>query len=282
MEDKELEQFIRAYLAKLTRQTPPAPDKAGAWLRVQNHIRQTRLAHATSEKASVFVRMFRLGGLAVTAIILTLAVSLAIGVSKASEGSLPGETLYSVKRATETVEQILATSDEAKIKVGIKHAKSRLDEVKQLVADKKEGQIVTDTLQDLKSTTEQVLSAASAAQPELRDNAQNLVNEETQVLDSVKTQVSDNVGAVVQDVINSSQASAGKLKDGNTQDSTGETVQGAATSTPEDASKPPKSKGRDGVIESQIQLNGVTNSSQDQSSATPQEPKILPEPTLGF
>jgi hypothetical protein len=54
------------------------------------------------------------------------------GTVFASNDSLPGDTLYGVKRATERVERVLAISDEAKAEVEFEHAELRLAEMEQL------------------------------------------------------------------------------------------------------------------------------------------------------
>lgn len=288
---EDLEKFIGEKIAALPRKAIPEGQKETVWLKVQNHIRQTRLAMLQSREAAQqqiqghrLWPVFRFGKMVIFTLVVILAIAVLGGATKASEGSLPGDTLYTVKKAAESVEKALATSDEAKVKVGIKHAKRRLEEVQILVAEKKENKIVTDTLQDLQSTTEQVINAASAAQPELKDNAVNFVTEETKILDSVKDQVEGDVKQAVQDTIAVNQESVNKLKDAGT----GQEVKGTATDdtktpgTPATSPQLRKPKAKDGVLESGTQIHGVTKITEPDSNSETTEPEILPEPTLGF
>ncbi len=211
-------------------------------------------------------------------IIVLAAVSVVHSAAKAN----PGETLYSVKIATEQVEKVLATNDEAKVKVGVKHARRRLAEIQVLVEGKKESAIVTQTLEALKNTTQEIV-AASESKPELASQAVDLATEEEKVLSSVENHPDQEVKDALQSAITVSKESINKLSG---KESHGKnTVDGAqttATSTDGTVARPATHgiKKQDGQIESTIQLNGVTSG--DGATSKPEEPEILPEPTTPF
>lgn len=267
---------------KFKRKTIPPGNKERVWFAIQNHLREKRQVE--------FLPVFRFRRIALAGLIAVVVLGLMGVASKASEGSLPGDRLYSVKKAAETVEKVLATNNEAKVKVAIKHAKRRLEEVQILVAENKGPQIVTQTLEDLKSTTEQVIVIAAASKPQLLDHAVKLVNEETEVLTAVSDQSSGEVKQVVENVIAASNESISKATGtaGNEEvQGTATTTQGtddpAATSTASgDTSTAAKPKPKDGTVESDIQIHGVTKIEPENKPAKPTEPEILPEPTVGY
>lgn len=172
MTDQELQNFITKRLTGLPRRNFLMPNKEVLWMRVHNHILQSKLETEKEEKASildVFWDSRMIAKIAVTALVVILALTVVGGVANAQ----PGETLYPVKKAAEQVEKALATSSEAKVKVGVKHAKRRLAEVKILVQENKDTQIVAQTLEDLKNTTQEVV-AVTQSQPELAEAASQL------------------------------------------------------------------------------------------------------------
>lgn len=282
--DLELEKQIAKQFAELPRKSFVAGEKEKVWLRIQNHIRQNRIALDQQARASKLWPIFRLGKLAGTVLVVALAIGLVGGATKASEGSLPGDALYTVKKAAETVEKAFATTDEAKVKVGIKHAKRRLEEVKILVQEKKDDAVVSETLQALKSTTEQVLTATSASTPEIVNNVVDLVTQEAKVLDSVKDQTQGEVKQAVQEVITASRESVNKLKAEEEVKGTATAEPPQATTTPATAAptSPHKPKVKDGVIESEIQIHGVMNGYEAPTTPPSAPPEILPEPNKGF
>ena len=189
------------------------------------------------------------------------------------------------------MEKVLAASDEARVNVGVKHAKRRLAEIQILVEEKQEPKIVNDTLEALKTTTQEVV-AVTKSKPELINHAVDLATEEEKVLTNVaESQAPGEVKTAVQNAITETQDSLSKLageerqKPGNTN----ETVQGTeitASSTPTTTptttragtSKP---KVKDGTMESQMQIHGATSGSAE-TPPTQTEPEILSEPASGF
>lgn len=207
------EKIIKDYFAALPRKPVPPGDKIRIWFTIQNHIRQTRLAQETHgrKKIWMFVKI------AATFALVLFAVTVVAGAAKAN----PGETLYPVKKAAEHVEKAFASSDEAKVKIRIKHAKRRLEEVKTLVETNKESKIVSETLEALTTTTQEVHEAVvniGSDKPELIDEAVKLASEEEHVLNAVKDSASGDIKEAVQKVIISTKESIEKLKSEGSQE----------------------------------------------------------------
>lgn len=263
--------FIQNQFAALPRKSVLTSHKEAVWLRIQNQI--------LAEPVPVLRFTLPLYTKALVSMVVVVAV---VGIaSKASEDSLPGETLYAVKKASEQVEKVLATSEEAEVKVGIKHARRRLEEVKILVEGKQKPEIVAKTLTALKNTTAAVV-AASQEKPELADQALRLATEEHLVLTTVEDQVEEGeVKDAVQEILTLSRESINKLK-GVEPEVEGTVTEEQATTTPKTISPTPKKKPQDGPIESEIQIHGVINLGEENSELDNQEPEIVPEPTVGF
>lgn len=292
MDQNNFEKFLAKTFTELPRKPLGMGQKQQIWLTIQNHLRQVRQTREAVKAESGFWAWFRYGQLTSIALAVVLAVGVVSGATKVSEGSLPGDTLYPVKKVAERVEKVFAQTQEAKIKVVVKHAKRRLEEVKTLVAENKGSEAVTGALQALQTSTELVVSTASAAKPELIEHAVQLVNEETAVLRSVKEQTTgEELKKVIQRVIVSSNESITKLR-GET--SAASKVEGAiaspepnqATSTPSAVltpSKGSKPKPKDSVIESPVLIHDIIRLTPAESLSNPTnsgQPAILQEPSL--
>jgi hypothetical protein len=81
------------------------------------------------------------------------------GLAAASQGSLPGDTLYPLKRGIEHVEVAMSTNDAAKGKELLDQASTRLSEVRALVdraqEDAKSEALIGETLRDFRSSADQ-------------------------------------------------------------------------------------------------------------------------------
>jgi len=226
MSDPELEKAISRLFADLPRRSLSVPGKEQIWQRVHNHIVKTRLDKQPEPAGSVWRHLLlprTLARVGATVMVVILALTMVSRVAKAQ----PGETLYTVKIAAEQVEKVLATGDEAKVNVGIKHAKRRLQEVKTLIEENKDSKIVQQTLQALKTTTDEVV-AASEITPELATKATELAVEQQKVLVGVENTADSSVKEAVQDAIGITRDTINKLSG----DSTGDTVKGVATAPP--------------------------------------------------
>lgn len=268
MIDNRDEKFIASLFVRLPRKPAVSGRKEAIWLRIQNELRVIRTA--APQKNSGFFLRHKFNRYSLTALIVVIAVSVVGGGVKAAQSSLPGQTLYSVKIATEKVQVALATSDEKKVKVLTTHAKNRLQEVTKLVETKQEGQVVAETLEALKTTTEKVV-AVTTEKPELAGHAVALAAEEKQILSEVAPQAEGEAKQAVVEAL--SQLENPEAATGQT----GEEVKG--TQTTHSTSTIPSSNAGvttkrvlkpkqpapvlpipgEGYIESPIQVGGVIN-----------------------
>jgi len=212
--------------AQLPRKHFVVPKPEHAWQRVHAHIMQTRRVQAEKPSLSAWKYLLlprtyiRIGA---TVTVVILALTMIGGVASAQ----PGETLYTVKIAAEQVEKVLATNEEAKIKVGIRHARRRLQEVKTLVEGNKDGKVVAETLQALKTTTDELANGAvavSETKPELTTKATELAVEQEKVLTSVESNAAPDLKEAVQDAIIVTKETITRLAEGKSED-----VKGVAT-----------------------------------------------------
>ena len=277
-----IEKLIVELFASLPRKPFSIGDKVAVWARVQNHIREKRVTAEEKSRGWVFTPSLKFGRMAVVALVVLLALTIVGGAASASKGSLPGQTLYPVKRAVEKVEVALATSDEGKVRVLSNHAKRRLAEVTTLVSENKSTEVVAETLEDLKLATRQVITVASGSKPELLllNDARSLVEEQEKVLTSFEDKVDQKVKEAVAEIIVVSRESLESASSSGR----GAAVDGISASSTLPTSISPtarrKANSGDGIIESPIQLHDV--SSTPVINPEPEDPVILPEPTIKF
>ena len=277
MNENSDEKFISQLFAELPRPVFPSltSEKEQIWQRVQSHIRaanqQTeRERSLTAWQYLILPRTFlRIGA---TVLVVVLALTLVVGVAYAE----PGQTLYPVKIAAEHMELVLATNDEAKVNVGIKHAKRRLAEVQTLVHENKDSKIVAQTLDALKSTTDELVQVAvtAEAQPELASRAGELAAEQEQVLSTVSNATPDGeVKDAVQHAITAVKDSITKLssEDVNGISATAADPVITPSTTPKTLvtpapahAKPPK---KDAALDADLQVDEVITIGNDQVSA---------------
>jgi hypothetical protein len=93
-----------------------------------------------------------LGGFAIVAASGSMAV--------ASQGALPGDVLYPVKRAIENAETNLQSDDAAKAQTLFGHAEQRLQEAEQLTSQGADAAVVAETLQDFSEQSNQAAELA--------------------------------------------------------------------------------------------------------------------------
>ncbi|WP_370290574.1 DUF5667 domain-containing protein [Nocardioides sp.] len=97
----------------------------------------------------------------VAALVAGFAVVSATGsMAVASQGALPGDALYPVKRAIENAQTNLQRDDADKAATLLEHAQARLDELEQLTARDRDADQITATLQDF---TDQIGEAGDLA-----------------------------------------------------------------------------------------------------------------------
>lgn len=130
----------------LPRITPPAPYKA---YRFADHVVATK----------GFAEWFKYFRVAIIPIALVVVLIGGRTIVDATEGSLPGEKLYSLKRATETARLSLTRDQDKVANLHVEFMQNRIDEVKK-AAD--EGNEASETLAiaELKTQTEKTFAEA--------------------------------------------------------------------------------------------------------------------------
>lgn len=68
------------------------------------------------------------------AVVVIITMSAGIGTAYASQSSLPGDTLYSVKLGTEQLRRIITFDDATEVELELKFASTRLDELEKIVS----------------------------------------------------------------------------------------------------------------------------------------------------
>jgi len=89
---------------------------------------------------------------AITVVVLLCISAAGTGTAYASQSSLPGDTLYSVKLGTEQLQRIITLDDAAEVELELKFASTRLDEIKELAS------IPTDQIAMPASSSDRVLA----------------------------------------------------------------------------------------------------------------------------
>jgi hypothetical protein len=113
-----------------------------------------------------------------TAGTMLILISLSVGTAVAALQSNPGEAIYPLKKVVENIELKLTRDPNARANLQIQFANNRLEELSEIVARNKAGEIssdeaqkiVTETLNDLRETTQAALSSTSKttkAQPKV-------------------------------------------------------------------------------------------------------------------
>jgi hypothetical protein len=121
-----------------------------------------------------------------------IVISMTVGTAVATLESVPGQTIYPLKKIVENVQLQLATTEEQKTNLQIRFANKRVDELETVLQKQKEGKIseeeaqkvVVDTVQDIQKTTEAVAE-------------QNLTEPKVDVLNKIVT-LSSKQTAVIQ------------------------------------------------------------------------------------
>ncbi|MDD4984970.1 MAG: DUF5667 domain-containing protein [Dehalococcoidales bacterium] len=137
----ELEPLLRVALSiKADPDIKPAESfKLQARASLMEHIRvgqSAKSATAASSQPGIGYRMFtgRVRAAAITAAVVVAVAAVFTGAAYASQSSLPGETLYSVKLGKEQVQRVLTLDAVAEVELELSFAGVRLDELEELVS----------------------------------------------------------------------------------------------------------------------------------------------------
>lgn len=155
-----------AILSNIPKANPPKADL----MRIRNKVLdRISLPYESDEKSllnlgfwQALPRFVRLTGGIVGA--FTIMLSLTLGTAAAALESLPGQTIYPIKKIVENVQLRLASSEDEKTSLQIKFANNRVDELETILQRQKSGEasdeevrkVVENTMKDVQKTTESI------------------------------------------------------------------------------------------------------------------------------
>lgn len=141
------------------------PDQEWLDLTRQNLIKQTKQQIGAAPKNLELLQFFYwlMGYFRLAAIMAGILVILIGGpwlIVKASQPSLPGEMLYSIKKATEGI-QVRVASEDAKAQLQVEFASRRLEELNKLTEDSLSPEEKTEKVEQVVSDFQNNLAGAS-------------------------------------------------------------------------------------------------------------------------
>lgn len=143
----------------------------------------------------------------------TIMLSLTIGTAVAALESVPGQTIYPIKKIVENVQLRLASSDEEKANLQIKFANNRVDELETILQKQKAGEaseedvkkVVENTMKDVQKTTESVTSQnPTDPQIALLNKIVNLSTKQTAVIQAAQVESQGDVKVELDKALESS------------------------------------------------------------------------------
>lgn len=153
----EIDDPLAEVAMQLAQDTPPKLDTAMR-ARMREKVQQAHHTRTTSKRTIQFPTQTVLRWVAVLAIFVVLLNNVAV---PAMADSLPGDALYPVKLAIESVELGLTTSDEIRADVYIRQAERRIEEAQRLLdADIVNTQLITQAINNL-SNADQLVTDTS-------------------------------------------------------------------------------------------------------------------------
>lgn len=135
-------------------------------------------------------------------ILAVLMLWLVNSTAIAAQHSLPGQTLYPVKRTVEKIQLTLTLNDIKKTEIRIKHAETRLDEAKTIVdtSSSTDERIIEQTLNDLKSATAQV-AGESSDNTNLLQKVVELTDKQESLLPDIQNKVTGDAKKVADEAL---------------------------------------------------------------------------------
>jgi hypothetical protein len=157
---------IVSFLSKFPKTEIPQPNL----LRIRNQVLDKISLPKEVQESYQFVggllrilpRALRISGGIVGA--FTIILGLTISTAVAALESVPGQTIYPIKRMVENVQLRLADNDVQKANLRLKFANNRVDEMEAILQKQKEGKVtdeeaqkvVADTLKDIQTTSQTI------------------------------------------------------------------------------------------------------------------------------
>lgn len=183
-------------IAKLAFNIPtknPTLDQAAVWNRISSRLNPEAQIQSPAESFIPSFEAFRLPvpRAVFAGILVVMAFWLISSTATAAQNSLPGQTLYAVKRTVEKIQLTLTVDEVKKTEIRIKHAENRLTEAKTIVdtSSTTDEKIVEQTLNDLKDTTAKV-SNESSDNSGLLKKVVELTDKQESVLSDIENKVS--------------------------------------------------------------------------------------------
>ncbi len=141
--------------------------------------------------ATLFPRFVKIGIASIGS--LLIVISLGLGTAVAALESVPGQTIYPLKKAVENVQLKLA-SDGERTTLQLRFAYKRIEELERILEQQEQGKIseeevqkvISDTVRDLKETTTEIASTAA--------NEPKVVNKLTDLSNKIKSASSQTEG----------------------------------------------------------------------------------------
>ncbi|MCL5436092.1 MAG: DUF5667 domain-containing protein [Patescibacteria group bacterium] len=162
------EQLSVADLAWHIPTNKPVLDQTAVWNRVAQQIKTNSPQPQAAPLASPASRLLsgfslHIPKTAFAGIMAVMMLWMVNSAAVAASNSLPGQTLYPVKRTVERIQLTLTLDDVKKTEIRIKHAETRLNEAKTIVdtSSSTNEKIIEQALNDLKSATTQVADESS-------------------------------------------------------------------------------------------------------------------------
>ena len=191
-------------------------DKNKVWQTIQSKIKEEKAQQVDTETTSNHISPSPLGGfrLAFSRSVFSLVTVMVIiglvnSTTVAAKNSLPGETLYPVKKTVEKVELVLTIDKEKKTEKKIKHASTRLQETKQILdnsvsengdkLDEKESKAVEETISALVHKIEEITNESRDNAELLKKLVEILADEQEQIITEVESQTSGDIQMIVKE-----------------------------------------------------------------------------------
>jgi hypothetical protein len=124
--------------AKIKKETLNPDEKAEILSNLQIFMKENPVQEIRSPFYNPWLVFLRHKNFIVPAVALVVIVSMTGGTVLAAKNSLPGDKLYTIKILNENVQTFMAVDTEAKAEIEVSHAISRLQEVEQIVSQKRQ------------------------------------------------------------------------------------------------------------------------------------------------
>lgn len=237
---------IASYAIRIYRIQDSGLDRSAVWGDIRRRILDSK---TRSNRGSVSSSIFNLRlpkamfGIAT----FVLAIGLVQTTAAAASDSMPGETLYPVKRTMEKIQLTLTIDDVQKAELQMEHARTRLTEAKKIIEanPQQKTTVIKKTLEDLADTTAKAVQQ-SADNKDLLKKVVELTDNQQAVLAGIEGMTTGDTKEAVISSLDSAQVTKtaaemnlAKLQDQENRDqasspatSTPESIKGAQTITP--------------------------------------------------